>query len=251
MQRIQPSRYVPTRPRRGCSACARTRARRARTRATGVCSSRSLRTAIICAIPPRSASRSPSARRFTSASRARSAARPRCSRSRPPWRPGRHAFTWFPPPTTAPRTYLTLLEVEDAAGNRRSYGAGNAETGRHSTTPVIRVLGVDAGFTRESYVPGEEAGLRVETDASTFSLQVFRAGPEDVPTYNDTLMNGVPVTEPVPVAGRASIVRRRSRSRSGRGRPACTSRSSRRTTDASASRRSSSGLRSSAPPESP
>jgi hypothetical protein len=113
--------------------------------------------------------------------------------------PGRHAFTWFPPPTTAPRTYLTLLEVEDASGNRRSYGAGNAETGRHSTTPVIRVLGLDAGFTRESYVPGEQAGLRVETDVSTFSLQVFRAGPEDVPTYNDTLMNGVPVTGPVSV----------------------------------------------------
>jgi hypothetical protein len=129
--------------------------------------------------------------------------------------PGRHAFTWFPPPTIAPRTYLTLFDVEDVAGNRRtyltlfdvedvagnrrSYGAGNAETGRHSTTPVIRVLGLDAGFTRESYVPGEEAGLRVETDASVFSVQVFRAGPEDVPTYNDTLMNGVAVTEPLPV----------------------------------------------------
>lgn len=110
--------------------------------------------------------------------------------------PGRHAFTWFPPPTTAPRTYLTLLEVTDTAGNRRTYGASNAETGRRETTPVIRVLGVDAGFTRESYVPGETAELRVETDANALSLQVFRAGPEDVPTYNDTLMNGVPVTDP-------------------------------------------------------
>ena len=64
---------------------------------------------------------------------------------------------------------------------------------------MIRVLGVEAGFTRESYVPGETATLAVETDASALSLQVFRAGPEDVPTYNDTLMNGVPVTEPVNV----------------------------------------------------
>jgi hypothetical protein len=113
--------------------------------------------------------------------------------------PGRHAFTWFPEPTIAPRTYLTLLDVTDAAHNRRTYGASNAETGRRSTTPVIRVLGVDAGFTRESYVPGETATLRVETDASALSLQVFRAGTEDVPTYNDTLMNGVPVTDPVNV----------------------------------------------------
>jgi len=113
--------------------------------------------------------------------------------------PGRHAFNWFPEPTVAPRTYLTLLDITDAAGNRRTYGASNAETGRRPTTPVIRVLGVDAGFTRESYVPGENATLRVESDAYALSLQVFRAGPEDVPTYNDTLMNGVPVTDPVNV----------------------------------------------------
>ena len=97
------------------------------------------------------------------------------------------------------RTYLTLLDVRDAAGNRRTYGARNAETGRRPTAPVIRVLGVEAGFTRESYVPGDTATLAIETDAIALSLQVFRAGPEDVPTYNDTLMNGVPVTEPVNV----------------------------------------------------
>ena len=112
---------------------------------------------------------------------------------------GRHVFNWYPAPTISPRTYLTLLDATDAAGNRRTYGASNAESGRKPTTPVIRVLGVDAGFTRESYVPGETATLRVETDAYALSLQMFRAGPEDVPTYNDTLMNGVPVTEPVNV----------------------------------------------------
>ena len=97
------------------------------------------------------------------------------------------------------RTYLTLLDVSDAAGNRRTYGARNAETGRRPTAPVIRILGVEAGFTRESYVPGDTATLAVESDSSALSLQVFRAGPEDVPTYNDTLMNGVPVTDPVNV----------------------------------------------------
>ena len=112
---------------------------------------------------------------------------------------GRHVFNWYPAPTISPRTYLTLLDATDAAGNRRTYGASNAESGRKPTTPVIRVLGVDAGFTRESYVPGETATLRVETDAYALSLQMFRAGPEDVPTYNDTLMNGVPMTEPVNV----------------------------------------------------
>lgn len=113
--------------------------------------------------------------------------------------PGRHVLTWDPESTMPARTYLTLLEVTDAAGNRRTYGAQNAETGRRPTAPVIRVLGVEAGFRRESYVPGETAKLVVETDASALSLQIFRAGPEDVPTYDNTVMNGVPVTDPVNV----------------------------------------------------
>ena len=112
---------------------------------------------------------------------------------------GRHTMTWVPPPTTTPRTYLALFDVRDEAGNRRSYGARNAETGRRKTTPVIRVLGVDAGFTRESYVPGETASLTIATDALALQLQFFRAGPEDVPTYDNTVMNGVPVGEPMQV----------------------------------------------------
>ena len=119
-------------------------------------------------------------------------------------RPGRHVVNWSPAPDVSPRTYLTLIDLTDAAGNRRTYGATNAETGRIRVTPVIRVLGVEAGFTRESYVPGETAVLRVESDALALSLQVFRAGPEDVPTYNDTLMNGVPVTDPVNVGWTSS-----------------------------------------------
>ena len=163
------------------------------------------------------------------------------------FRPGRHAFTWFPPPTTSPRTYLTLLEVEDAAGNRRSYGAGNAESGRK-----LEHAGDSRARSRRRIHPRELrprrggqacASRRTHT---TFSLQMFRAGPEDVPTYNDTLMNGVPVTEPVHVAW------------SSLDRPATISvpvgawpsgvyfAKLTATTDASASRRSSSGLRSSA-----
>jgi hypothetical protein len=112
---------------------------------------------------------------------------------------GRHTFRWAPPPSTAPRTYLTRFEVEDASGNRRVYGAANAETGRRASAPVIRVLGIDAGFTRESYVPGETALLHVETDTGLLALQILRAGLEEVPTYDNTVMNGVPVTDAVSV----------------------------------------------------
>jgi hypothetical protein len=109
---------------------------------------------------------------------------------------GRHSFTWFPEKTIASRTYLVRLHAVDPAGNRRIYGAANAESGRRPSGPVIRVLGLDAGFAGESYVPGQIASLMVETDAEALQAQVFRAGPEEVPTYDDTVMNGVPVGEP-------------------------------------------------------
>ena len=114
-------------------------------------------------------------------------------------RPGRHTFTWHPAKTIGARTYLVRITTTDGAGNRRTYGADNAQTGRRLTSAVVRVLGVDAGFTGESYVASSAARLAIETDASTLTLQTFRAGPEDIPTHSDTLMNGVPVNQPVTI----------------------------------------------------
>ena len=110
---------------------------------------------------------------------------------------GRNTFTWFPPKTIGARTYLVRIHAVDGAGNRGTYGAATARAGRRASAPVVRVLGVDAGFTRESYVAGQQARLAVETDASSLTMQTFRAGQEDVATHSDTIMNGVPVTEPV------------------------------------------------------
>jgi hypothetical protein len=114
--------------------------------------------------------------------------------------PGPHTFTWFPPRTIAPRTYLIRVVATDTAGNRRSYGATNAESGRRPTGPVIRVLGVEAAFGRDRYVPGAIARLSVETDAQRLTLQPFRAGTETVPTYSDTTMNGTPVGDELTLA---------------------------------------------------
>ena len=114
-------------------------------------------------------------------------------------RPGRNTFTWHPPLSVGARTYLVRITVTDAAGNRRTYGADNAREGRRLTSAVVRVLGVDAGFTQESYVAASSARLAIETDSKSLTLQTFRAGPEDVGTFSDTLMNGVPVNEPVTI----------------------------------------------------
>jgi hypothetical protein len=106
---------------------------------------------------------------------------------------GWHTLRWAPGPEVGPRTYLTRLTVRDLAGNRRTYGAGNSRSGRVPTAPVVRVLGVDAGFTQASYAPGQWADLIVSSDARWLDVQFFRAGPEKVQTYADNVMNGVPI----------------------------------------------------------
>jgi hypothetical protein len=114
-------------------------------------------------------------------------------------RPGRHTFTWHPHWSVGARTYLLRVTAIDGAGNERTYGADNAKTGRRVTSAVVRILGVDAGFTQESYAASTSARLPIESDATELTLQTFRAGPEDVGTFSDSLMNGVPVNQPVTI----------------------------------------------------
>ncbi|MEJ7791879.1 MAG: N,N-dimethylformamidase beta subunit family domain-containing protein [Gaiellaceae bacterium] len=108
--------------------------------------------------------------------------------------PGPQTFTWYPRKTTPARTYLVRLTVRDKAGNERTYGSTNAVNGRRPLAPIVRVLGLEAGFTRESYREGQVASLAISTDAPWFKLLIARAGGEDAPTYDDTVMHGVPVT---------------------------------------------------------
>ncbi|NUT56625.1 MAG: hypothetical protein HOQ03_11685 [Thermoleophilia bacterium] len=118
-------------------------------------------------------------------------------------KPGKNVFTWHPHWSMGARTYLIRITTVDRAGNRRTYGAANAREGRKLTSAVVRVLGVDAGFTAESYVASSAARLAIETDATQLTLQTFRAGGEDTRTHSDTLMNGIPVDQPVTIEWKA------------------------------------------------
>lgn len=111
---------------------------------------------------------------------------------------GGHTVHWAPQGVPA-RTYLVSLTAIDGAGNRATLGAtsvGHLRRGA-ARTPVIRVLGVDAGFERPSYDQGQNARLRIETDARELTVQLFRSGPEQVTTETRNVMNGVPVTDPL------------------------------------------------------
>jgi hypothetical protein len=118
-------------------------------------------------------------------------------------KPGRHTFTWHPHWSMGPRTYLIRITTQDRAGNRRTYGADNARAGRRLESAVVRVLGVDAGFTQESYTAMSSSRLAIETDATALTLQVFRTGAEDTRTHSDSVMHGTPVTQPVTIPWQA------------------------------------------------
>jgi hypothetical protein len=106
---------------------------------------------------------------------------------------GPQTMVWRPKPTTNPRTYLLRLTTSDALGNRTTYGAENAFVGRAPRAPVVRVQGIDAGFTRQSYLPGQNAIIKVATDAPSLTLRMFQSGPEREIVYADNQMAGVEV----------------------------------------------------------
>jgi hypothetical protein len=118
------------------------------------------------------------------------------------WKTARHfaagagTLTWRPAPATQPRTYVLRLKV-----GKRVYG-GSGPGGRQNA-PVVRVQGIDAGFTKRSYAPGETAELRLATDARLLRLQVFAYQSPGRPSEQDVKTSGLAKTGPIRVDWRA------------------------------------------------
>jgi hypothetical protein len=108
-------------------------------------------------------------------------------------RRGSHSILWKPTTPLNPRTFVTLIDATDAAGNVASYGPQNAFVGRYPRSPVIRVQGIDATFTQQVYSPGKPARLRVSTDATALTVRILQSGPEREVVYADNQMAGVDV----------------------------------------------------------
>ena len=115
---------------------------------------------------------------------------------------GLDSIRWAPV-TAEPGTFLIRLVLVDAAGNRRVYRVEHAHGEGRGSTPVVRVLGIDAAFTRDNARPRSVALLRLATDEPSLVLQLFRSGPERVGTFRDGVINGVGATRPVEVGWRA------------------------------------------------
>src|SRR5207253_3722994 len=76
--------------------------------------------------------------------------------------------------------------------------------GGTQNAPAVRVQGVDAGFTRRSYAPGENAEVEIACDARSLRLQVFAYSRGAFPTSpRDALTSGLAMTGSVAVDWRA------------------------------------------------
>jgi N,N-dimethylformamidase beta subunit-like protein len=114
---------------------------------------------------------------------------------------GAHVIVWAPPAAILPRTYLVRLVVRDRRGRTWRYGSTGPSVGKR-TGPVVRVQGVDAAFWQDSYRSGAVATLRIATDASSLTLQLYHCGPEFVPKPLPGSMSGQPVGDPVEIPWR-------------------------------------------------
>jgi N,N-dimethylformamidase beta subunit-like, C-terminal len=111
------------------------------------------------------------------------------------FRAGRRQIVWRPDRNTEPRTYVLRLRV-----GRRVY---MNIPGKRRRAPVVRILGVEAGFPRRSYARGEQAELRIATDASSLRLQVFYYSSGAVRRGRDFKTSGTAMTSPVRVDWRS------------------------------------------------
>ena len=109
---------------------------------------------------------------------------------------GSHTMVWDPFSNVNPRTYLIRMTVVNKAGRRTVYGSPNAFVGRHPRGPVVRIQGIDAGFARPNYAPGQVAALHIATDEPSLELKFFQSGPEKVVTYADNQFAGVDTGQP-------------------------------------------------------
>jgi len=84
-------------------------------------------------------------------------------------------------------------------GGRRVYGRQRPTSPERATAPVVRVLGVEAAFTRRSYVAEERMALRVLADTPSFTLTFLRVGYGPDPSPRSDEMTGLPMGDPIAV----------------------------------------------------
>ena len=89
---------------------------------------------------------------------------------------GRAHAGWTPAPGLSARTYVLSLTTQDNASNVLTYGSPDPHVARYPRAPVVRLIGVDATFTKQSYLPGQVGALRISADAPSLRPRSSRQG---------------------------------------------------------------------------
>jgi hypothetical protein len=110
---------------------------------------------------------------------------------------GAHRLVWRPARSTPDRTYVLRLTVRDAAGRTRVYDDARPTPHAPVEAPVVRVQGIDVGFGRRSYAPGERADVTLTTDAASVRLQAFDYRPTQPGAPRDPRTSGRAMTSPL------------------------------------------------------
>jgi N,N-dimethylformamidase beta subunit-like, C-terminal len=97
---------------------------------------------------------------------------------------GSNKIRWSPKPSWQPGSYILRLRQQEASP---APVLGSA---------VVRVLDVEATFTKRSAVLGSSVQLAVQTDAPWLQITLLRCGQEEGPTNSNSEMRGIPVSEP-------------------------------------------------------
>jgi hypothetical protein len=112
--------------------------------------------------------------------------------------PGVHEIAWQPATDTPVGTYVMRLTLSKD-GLRSVYGGRRPHTPERATAPVVHLLGVEAAFTRRSYLPTEPMDLRVRTDAPSVLLTFLRIGHGPYLSLRSDDLTGQSMGSPVPI----------------------------------------------------
>src|SRR4029079_19254658 len=110
--------------------------------------------------------------------------------------PGEHPMAWKPADDVPVGSYVMRLTVE-GKGGRRVYGGRRPASPDRASAPVVHVLGIEAAFTRRSYLPTERMAMQVLADVPSFTLTFLRVGHGPDPTLRNAEVVRLDMGEPV------------------------------------------------------
>jgi len=112
--------------------------------------------------------------------------------------PGSHMIPWKPADDIPVGSYVMRLTIE-GKGGRRVYGGRRPATPARAGAPVVHVLGIEAAFSRRSYLPTEPMALRVLADTPSFTLTFLRVGYGPDPSLRNDELVGQEMGDPVQI----------------------------------------------------